>query len=104
MIPRLKEIIPDEADYLITCGPNTLTERINSLCRKNDLPEVGLHGLRRSFASLAHHLKWDVRTTMLYGGWSDYKTVNDFYIKLDKSDLILEATKMVDFYSGEKRE
>lgn len=104
MIPRLKEIIPDEADYLITCGPNTLTEHINSLCRKNGFPEVGLHGLRRSFASLAHHLKWDVRTTMHYGGWSDYKTVNDFYIKLDKSDLLLEATKMLDFYSGKKRE
>lgn len=68
--------------------------------RAAGLPEVGLHGLRRSFASLAHHLGWDVRTTMRFGGWSDYKTVNDFYIKLDETDLFRDATKMMEFYAG----
>ena len=64
------------------------------------MPEVGLHGLCRNFASLAHHLGWDVRTTMRFGGWSDYKTVNDFYIKLDETDLFRDATKMMEFYAG----
>lgn len=100
VIPRLKEILPGTDGLLIRCNPNTPTSQINALCEKNGLPAVGLHGLRRSFASLAHHLKWDVRTTMHYGGWSDYKTVNDFYIKLDASDLKREATKMTKFYSG----
>ena len=100
VIPRLKEILPNEDGYLIRCYCNTPTIQINRLCRANNLPEVGLHGLRRSFASLAHHLGWDVRTTMRYGGWSDYKTMNDFYIKLDESDLLRDATKMVEFYSG----
>ena len=100
VIPRLKEILPNEDGYLIRCYCNTPTIQINRLCRANNLPEVGLHGLRRSFASLAHHLGWDVRTTMRYGGWSDYKTMNDFYIKLDETDLIRDATKMVEFYSG----
>ena len=83
---------------LMRCNPNTPTSQINSICEKNDLPKVGLHGLRRSFASLAHHLGWDVRTTMRYGGWSDYKTMNDFYIKLDETDLLKDAEKMRDFY------
>ena len=26
--------------------------------------------------------------------------MNDFYIKLDESDLLRDATKMVEFYSG----
>ena len=104
VIPRLKEILPDKGGYLIQCYCNTPTIQINRLCRLNGLPEVGLHGLRRSFASLAHHLGWDVRTTMRYGGWSDYKTMNDFYIKLDKSDLLRDASKMADFYSDASRE
>ena len=37
---------------------------------------------------------------MHYVGWSDYKTMNDFYIKLDESDLLRDATKMVGFYSA----
>ena len=37
---------------------------------------------------------------MHFGGWSDYKTVNDFYIKLDETDLFHDATKMMEFYSG----
>lgn len=99
VIPRPKEILPNNDGLLITCNPNTPTVQINKLCRDNGFPEVGLHGLRRSFASLAHHLGWDVRTTMRFGGWSDYKTVNDFYIKLDETDLLRDATKMADFYS-----
>ena len=99
VIPRLKEILPEKDGLLVRCNPNTPTSQINALCRKNSFPEVGLHGLRRSFASLAHHLGWDVRTTMRYGGWSDYKTMNDFYIKLDETDLLRDATKMVEFYS-----
>ena len=99
VIPRLKEILPNDDGLLITCNPNTPTAQINKLCRENGFPEVGLHGLRRSFASLAHHLGWDARTTMRFGGWSDYKTVNDFYIKLDETDLLRDATKMADFYS-----
>ena len=100
VIPRLKEILPKDDGYLIRCYCNTPTIQINRLCRANNLPEVGLHGLRRSFASLAHHLGWDIRTTMRYGGWSDYKTMNDFYIKLDEFDLLRDATKMVEFYSA----
>lgn len=37
---------------------------------------------------------------MRYGGWSDYKTMNDFYIKLDEFDLLRDVTKMVEFYSA----
>lgn len=100
VIPRLKEILPEERGQLVRCNMNTPATQINRLCRAAGLPEVGLHGLRRSFASLAHHLGWDVRTTMRFGGWSDYKTVNDFYIKLDETDLFRDATKMMEFYSG----
>lgn len=37
---------------------------------------------------------------MRYGGWSDYKTMNNLYIKLDESDLLRDAAKMVGFYSA----
>ena len=37
---------------------------------------------------------------MMIGGWSDYKTMHDMYIKLDNSDLEDAAKTMSDFYAN----
>lgn len=104
MIPRLQELI-DEADnapnapYVTIC-PNNLYTHLQKICQAAGLPVVGLHGLRRSFASLAYHLGWSERKTMMIGGWSDYKTMHDMYIKLDNSDLEDAAKTMSEFYAN----
>lgn len=104
MIPRLQELIdestnaPDEP-YVTIC-PNNLYTHLQKVCNSAGLPVVGLHGLRRSFASLAYHLGWSERKTMMIGGWSDYKTMHDIYIKLDNSDLKAAAKTMSDFYAN----
>lgn len=104
MIPRLTELI---ADYegepnqpFIQCNPNTLWRQINRVCVNNGLPEAGVHGLRRSFASLAYHLKWSERRTMATGGWSDLKTVHDIYVKLAEADEKADIDRMRDFYNS----
>ena len=71
--------------------------------RRAGLPEVGVHGLRRSFASLAYHLKWDMMTTMRIGGWDDDKVVREIYTKLSAKDIDKDVKKMRRFYQNSER-
>ena len=108
MIPRLKEILPaamKRADGapLMQGNINSLYNQINRVCRKAGLPEVGVHGLRRSFASLAYHLKWSELDTMRIGGWSDFQTMRKIYTKLAEKDNIKSVKKMEKFYSTKKK-
>ncbi len=101
MIPRLLELIPEDAPEdapLIMCKPGTIYDRINTTCQKAGLPLVGVHGLRRSFASLAYHLKWDILTTMRIGGWDDPSVVTEIYTKLAARDVNENVEKMRDYY------
>lgn len=104
MIPRLQELIdastnaPDEP-YVTIC-PNNIYVHLKKICESAGLPVISVHGLRRSFASLAYHLGWSERKTMMIGGWSDYKTMHDMYIKLDNSDLEDAAKTMSEFYAN----
>lgn len=99
VIPRLLEILPTGSDgFIINCHPNRIAEKINTVCRHAGLPEVGVHGLRRSFASLAYHLNWNERTVMAVGGWSDIGTVHKFYIKLAKADISEQTESMREFF------
>lgn len=103
MIPRLAELIkkhkgdPNEP-FLHYPTPNVLYVQINRACRSASLPEVGVHGLRRSFASLAYHLGWSEHQTMYVGGWSNTQTIHDVYIKLAAADSAEDVQKMREYY------
>ena len=90
IIPPLKSIlssIPLTDDYLVQMSPSWIAEQINRICRANDLPEVGNHGLRHSFASLAYHLQIPELIVMEIGGWSDRGTVHKVYTHLAQRDI-----------------
>lgn len=103
MIPRLAELInaydgePDKP-FLHYPSPNVLYVQINRACDRAGLPRVGVHGLRRSFASLAYHLGWSEHQTMRIGGWSNTQTVHNVYIKLAQSDSAEDVEKMRQYY------
>ena len=99
-IPRLNELICGKNGKLITTNPTTLYALINRLCKKHGLPEVGVHGLRHSFASLAYHLKWSEATTMREGGWANTDTVHRIYTHLAAQDANEDIKRMKDFYNG----
>lgn len=103
VIPRLKDLLSAACDEhpdgpLITCNPNTMHGQINAVCERAGLPLTGLHGLRRSFASLAYHLGWSELETMRMGGWSDYRTMRDYYTKLAQKDMSRSVRRMKSFY------
>ena len=77
---------------------NSLRTAVNKICAENDLPQVCLHGLRHSFASLAYHLKMPERIAMEIGGWSDPTTMHDIYTHIAQSDISRYKTAMAEFY------
>jgi integrase len=74
--------------------------RINAVCRKNDLPEIGMHGLRHSFASLAYHLKISEKIAMQIGGWADATTMHKIYTHIGKADILKSENLLKEFFEN----
>lgn len=103
MIPRLAELLQEQREEhdsaeVIVLTRDGLLKHINRLCRANDLPQVGVHGLRHSFASLAYHLQMPEKIAMEIGGWSDNKTMHNIYTHIAQSDKDHYATAMQQFF------
>ena len=101
LIPRLRELLEDQGtpDELIsTEPPNGLWRKINDICRSAELPAVGIHGLRHSFASLAYHLGYKEEECMRIGGWSDFKVMHEIYTHLAAKDIKKKTDVMYKFY------
>ena len=75
-----------------------LRKALRRICSENDLPNVTVHGLRHSFASLCHHLQIPEREAMAIGGWSDPKTMRNIYTHIAQSDIESYSSKIMDFY------
>lgn len=102
MIPELKEALERERKPfgpIMTMHQNSLRCAIEKICRENDLPNVGIHGLRHSFASLAYHLQIPEKIAMEIGGWSDATTMHKIYTHIAKADITRYQTAMTAFYS-----
>lgn len=105
MIPELKEALERErkpSGHVMPYSQNALRYGIRKICAENGLPNVGIHGLRRSFASLAYHLNIPERITMEIGGWDDPQTMHKIYIYIAQSDIKRYGTEMMGFF--QKRE
>ena len=100
LIPRLLEILPSEGKA-VQLHPASIRRGIERICDKAGVTKVSAHDLRRSFASLAFHLKWDAETTRQLGGWANMDVVNKVYRKLADADLQRDVKKMQKFYSSQ---
>ena len=108
LIPRLQELLEAvPADQ--RSGPvyprhiAKAFESINTICRSAGLPEVGVHGLRHSFASLCYHLKISEMEVMRLGGWSDYNTVRRIYTHLSDADAARGTKKLQTYFRKASR-
>lgn len=104
MIPELLVLLastPQNARHglVLDCKPHNIANRINAACRRAGLPEVGTHGLRHSFASLAYHLGMSELETMEMGGWSNTQTMHGIYTHLAAVDRLSAESKMKQFFS-----
>lgn len=101
LLPQLRAAVV-QADktsaYVYPGNPNQIWQSVNRICRANGLPEVGVHGLRRSFASLAYHLGISEEVAMRTGGWSDITTMRKIYTKISQKDINDQAAIFQSFF------
>lgn len=105
MIPRLEILLraqQEKGGPVVECYPDTIRRHINRICERAGLLRVGTHGLRHSFASLAHHLSVPEKVSMELGGWSDYQTMRNIYTHIAKRDLKRFSSAMSDFYARQQ--
>ena len=101
LIPRLQELIDKIPDGpLVTMHPEAIRRSINRVCKKANLPQIGLHGLRHTFASLCYHKGVSEMECMALGGWSDYATMRRIYTHLADEDALAAETKLKDFFKN----
>ena len=103
MIPALASAlsaVEDKTGNVVTQRPNTIYRQINKVCADNNLPLVGVHGLRHSFASLAYHLDMPEKVAMQIGGWSDRETMSKIYTHLSQKDVSKYGDEMKQFYQN----
>lgn len=112
MIPRLAELLSschsersDESasSPVLTCHPNSIYKQINSACASAGLPLIGVHGLRHSFASLAHSLGLPEQETMALGGWEDPATMRKIYTHLDAAARLKASNAITAFFTSPAR-
>lgn len=103
MIPELKEELIQKkkpSGFIFDCHTDTIGQRINKACREAGVPEVGTHGLRHSFASLAYHLGMSEMETQEIGGWKDSQTMRKIYTHLAAADRLKATNKMASFFNN----
>lgn len=104
MIPPLYDalmVAPKDTEFVINAATNTLFKHINKICRENDLPEVGMHGLRHSFASLAYSLGIPEMMAAEIGGWKDLGTMHKIYTHLAERDIAKRSREFTDYFTDE---
>lgn len=105
MIPELLEALKavpeaERKGRVVTCHPNSIYKAVNSVCEKNGLPLVGVHGLRHSFASLGHAAGVPEHEMQLMGGWKDAGTMHRIYEHIEAAEILRHQNAMADFYKN----
>lgn len=77
-----------------------LLRAINSVCRGAGLPEIGIHGLRHSFASICVSLSIPEETAMSIGGWSDFTTMRKIYTHISQRDRNEHIANLENFFGS----
>lgn len=103
MIPQLLHALEtakplSSSNYVVTINPNNIYLGINRVCKKAGLPEVGIHGLRHSFASLAYSIGMPSKIAQRIGGWTNDATMNKIYTHVSENEIIAQAGAMTAFY------
>lgn len=101
-IDRLPELI-DEYDFdtLTVYMPEVMAKDLKKICTAAGFPEdLGMHGLRHSFASLCYFLGIPEAECMRLGGWSDPSVMRRIYTHLATAMHTEAVTRLRMFFSA----
>lgn len=100
-LPRLYDVLKaskQKTGKVVPGELGTLRRQIRAVCESAGLPDVGVHGLRHSFASLCYSIGVSEIGAMKIGGWSDYRTMRKIYTHLSDADQQKSAEKLTTFF------
>ena len=103
IIPPLLEAlkaVEHHGEAVVTVFPDYIAKQINKVCDRAGLPQVGVHGLRHSFASLAYHLGWPEKVAMEIGGWADDRTMHKIYTHISRKSVEEASASFNAFFGG----
>lgn len=90
IISRLMDIEPDSAKRtgrIVSMYPNDIYNRLKVLCDRNNIPFVGVHGLRHTNASIMLSLNISEKIAMARGGWTSNRTMQSIYQHIFQEDM-----------------
>ena len=104
MIPRLLFLLKEQKQsngYIVTVHENTIRREIKRACERAGLPNVGCHGLRHSFASLALvGLNMPQDVVMRIGGWDNPQTMKTVYTHVSQKTIGDYAKQAKSFFQN----
>lgn len=96
--------VEDKTGPVVPGNVGTLRKRISRACAAAGLPDIGVHGLRHSFASMCYSLGVSELGAMQLGGWSDYQTMRKIYTHLSEKERDQSAVTISKFLNnGDKK-
>lgn len=104
IIPPLYDALskaPHTGEFVVTASPVTALKHIKKICAGAGLPEVGMHGLRHSYASLTYHLRIPEMIAAEIGGWNDLATMHNIYTHLAEKDIAKRGQQFVDYFDSD---
>lgn len=100
LVAALKAV-EDKSGKVCTMHPNSIYKSVNSLCAANGLPEVGVHGLRHSFASLGVSLQLPIQSMETFGGWQkNSQVLREVYQHAEDKIQKESRDKLSGFFGG----
>lgn len=103
IIPRLLELVKDraKAERLVNISQWKLYRGINKACKENDLPLIGVHGLRHTFASICFSMKPPIpeKAVMEMGGWSDPTILREIYTHISDKQKESYVKTLSEFFT-----
>lgn len=103
ILERLKASQPDESrrtGQIVKLHPNDIYNHLKVICDNNDIPFVGVHGLRHTNASVMLSLGVADKIAMARGGWSSKDTMQNIYQHLFKDDKSAADTAINGYFDG----
>lgn len=98
---RLIELIDDyDFGHITKFTPEAMTKELHRFCKKNGFTDIGMHGLRHSFASLCYFLGIPEAECMKWGGWSDPAVMRKIYTHIAELMHHDSRKRMRSFFLG----
>ena len=79
--------------YVVSLTEIQIYKAVNRICEENNLPQVGCHGLRHSFASACFYQNIPTDIIQKWGGWHELTTMKRIYTHVAESHSHSEAER-----------